>query len=105
MRMKRAFIASLVVAFVVLSALTYLGAPQLITTGTIKEFEAGQWMAVANEQTNPGGFRITLSEATTYEGNPAALRTGVRVTVWWRSVGERSFVADKVRVLPVAPTR
>ena len=59
----------------------------------------------ANGQTDPEGYGLTLREATIYEGNPAALRTGVRVTVWWRSVGERHFVADKVRVLSVAPTR
>src|ERR1700752_3494028 len=105
MQTRRTFVAFLVVAFVVLSALAYRGAPQRVVTGTIGEFEAGQWFAVANEQTDPGGYRITLSEGTIYEGNPAALRTGVRVTVWWRSVGERHFVADKVRVLSVEPTR
>ena len=43
-------------------------------------------------------------EATAYEGSPAAIQTGARVTVWYRSVGERRFVADKVRVLTDAPT-
>lgn len=71
---KRVFIASLVVAFVVLSSLTYRAAPQRVTTGTISESEAGQWIAVANEQTDPGGFLITLRETTTYEGSQAAAR-------------------------------
>ncbi len=105
MRTKHVFAASLLVAFVVLSALGYRGAPQHIVTGTIGEFATGQWIALANEQTHPGGFRITLRETTAYEGNPAAFRTGTRVTVWWRSVGERRFVADKVRVLQIAATR
>jgi hypothetical protein len=101
----RLFLTALIVAFVVLSALAYKGAPQRVGTGTVSEFEAGEWIAVANEQTDPKGFRITLRETTTYEGNPATLKTGVRVTVWWRSVGERRFVADKVRVLQAAMTR
>jgi hypothetical protein len=102
---KRAFIASLFGATVLLSVLTHRATPQRITTGTIIESQAGEWIAVASEQTDPRGFRITLREATTFEGNPAALRTGAHVTVWWRSVGERSFVADRVRVLPFEPTR
>src|SRR5262245_41122298 len=105
MRMKRAFMASLVVGIVVLSALVYRGAPQQMVTGTITEFEAGRWIAVASEQTGLRGYRIRLRETTAYEGNPDALRTGARVTIWWRSVGEGRFVADKVRVLSVAGTR
>jgi hypothetical protein len=105
MRTHRIFIASLVVAFVVLSALAYLGAPQHIATGTIGEVEAGHWIAVASERTDPNGFQIALRDTTIYEGDRASLKPGVRVTVWYRSVGERRFVADRVRVLPVATTR
>ena len=101
----RAFIASLFGATVLVSVLTYRAAPQRTTTGTIIESQAGEWIAVANEQTDPRGFRITLREATTFEGNPTAVSTGAHVTVWWRSVGERSFVADRVRVLSFEPAR
>jgi hypothetical protein len=103
--MKRVFIVSLVVAFVALSALASRGAPQRSTTGTIVQFETGEWIAIANEQTDPKGFQIALRETTAYDGNTAALQTGVRVTVWWKSVGERRFVADRVRALPLAATR
>lgn len=97
------FVASLVVALVVLSVLADSRATQRIVTGTVTEAEAGEWMSVANEQTDPEGFPITLRE-TVYEGDPGAIKPGVRVTVWYRSVGERRFVADKVRVLADATT-
>jgi hypothetical protein len=95
---------SLVVAFVVLSALADRRAPQRIVTGTIREFEAGEWLSVAPYATDPKGFPIALREMTAYEGSPAAIKPGARVTVWYRSVGERRFVADKVRVFADAAT-
>jgi hypothetical protein len=98
MRPTRAFMASLVVASVVLSALADRRAPQRIVTGTIREFEAGEWLSVATYTTDPKGIPITLREKTAYEGSPAAIKPGARVTVWYRSVGERRFVADTVRV-------
>jgi hypothetical protein len=97
--------ASLLVALVVLSVMTDRGATQRIVTGTVAEVEAGQWMSVANETTDPMGFRIALRQTTAYEGSPAAIKPGARVTVWYRSVAERLFVADEVRVLPDAATR
>lgn len=96
---SRAFVASLLVAFVVLSALTDRHVPQRIVTGTIRESEAGEWLSVAVYSTDPKGFPITLRETTAYEGSGAVVKTGARVTVWYRSIGERRFVADKVRVL------
>jgi hypothetical protein len=95
----RAFMASLVVAFIVLSVLADRSAPQRIVTGTIREFEAGEWLSVASYRTDPKGFPVALRETTAYEGSPPAIKTGARVTIWYRSVGERRFVADKVRVL------
>jgi hypothetical protein len=102
---RRAFMASLVVVFVVLSVLADSRATQRIVTGTIGEFEVGEWMSVANETTDPMGFQIALRETTAYEGSPAVIKPGVRVTVWYRSVAERRPVADKVRVLADAATR
>ena len=43
-------------------------------------------MSVANETTDPMGFRIALRE-TVYEGDPAAIKPGVRVTVWYQERG------------------
>jgi hypothetical protein len=91
-------IASLV-AFVVVSALADSGgAEPHVITGTVTEWQVGESIAVANEQTDPGGFPVALRE-TAYEGDPAVIKPGVRVTVWFRSVGELRLVADKVRVL------
>ena len=108
----RAFMASLVVAFVVLSVLIDSGAStQVVVTGTVAEFQAGEWILVVNDQTGPIGFPIALRETTVYEGRerhsalvPAAIRPGVRVTVWYRSNGDRIRVVQKVRVLPDAAT-
>lgn len=97
-----AFLTTLVVTFVVLSALADRRAPQRIVTGTIREFEAGEWLSVAAQNTDPRGFPIALRATTSYQGRPAAIKPGARVAVWYRSIGERRFVADKVRVLPDA---
>jgi hypothetical protein len=102
---NKTVMASLVVAFILLSVLADRSAPQRIVTGTIREFEAGEWLSIAIYRTDPKGFPIALSETTAYEGSPTAIKTGARVAIWYRSVGERRFVADKVRVLPDLATR
>jgi hypothetical protein len=64
----RAYIASLVVAFVVLSALADRGgAKQQIITGTVAEFQAGEWIVVASETTDRpprSGDTLSLAPAT-----------------------------------------
>ena len=103
MQTQGAFMASLVVAFVVLSVLADRGAStQHIATGIVVEVHAGEWMLVANE-----GMRlpVALGETTAYEGDPGAIETGIRVTVWYRNVAERRPVADKVRILGDVPAR
>jgi len=102
MRTRRAFLATLFVAFVVLSLLADRGAArQRVITGTVIEWQVAELIAVANERTDPGGVRIALRE-TVYERDPRAIKPGIRVTVWYRSVGERRPVADKVSVTPDA---
>ncbi len=91
----RVLLVSLVVAVVVLADRG--AAPQLTLTGTVVEIQSGEWLSVRNDQTDETGTRIALRETTAY--HPAALRPGVRVTVWYKSIGERRPVADKVRVL------
>jgi hypothetical protein len=94
---RGAFIALVVVAFVVLSVLVDSGkSTQRVATGIVAEVHHGEWMLVGNE-----GMRlpIALVETTTYEGNPADIKPGIRVTVWYRGVAERRPVADKVRML------
>jgi hypothetical protein len=105
MRTWRAFMGSLIVAFVVLSVLSDSGTTQRVITGTVTELQATEWVSVPNEATDPVGFPIALRETTAYEGTPAAIKRGVRVTVSYRGVGERRPMADKVRVLPDAATR
>jgi hypothetical protein len=101
----RVFMTSLVVAFVVLSARADNAATHHVVTGTVAELQAGEWMSVVNGATDPTGIQFTLRETTSYEGNRAAIKPGIRVTVWYRSVAERRPVADKVRVLIDATPR
>ena len=104
MRTLSAFMASLVVAFVVVSALADRGRVQRVVTGTVGAYVAGERITVANETTDPMGFQIALRDTTAYEGDPAAIKPGIRVTVWYRSAAERRPLADKVRVVPHAAT-
>jgi hypothetical protein len=85
----------LFVAFVVLLVSRQGMSTQRVATGTVAEIHHGDWMLVTNE-----GMRlpVALVEKTTYKGNPADLKPGTRVTVWYRGVAERRPVADRVRV-------
>jgi hypothetical protein len=73
-------------------------AGQRVITGTVIEWQVAELIAVANEQTDPGGVPIALRE-TVYESDPRAIKPGIRVTVWYRGVGERRPVADKLSVI------
>jgi hypothetical protein len=98
-------IAFLAVAVAVLSVLADRGASeQRVVTGTVAEFQPGEWLSVSNEQVLT--LRVALRETTTYEVQDAQraldsadITPGVRVSVWYRSVGERHPVADRVRVV------
>jgi hypothetical protein len=96
---------TLLVAIVVLAvfvALPLLDASRASTvrdlTGTVVGSQAGQWISVANEQTDAGGVRIVLPDRA-YDGNRGSIKTGARVAVSYRLVGERYPVAVKLRVL------
>ncbi len=104
----RAFLMSLGVAFVVLSVLADSGATtQRVVTGSVLEYQAGTWLSVINDGTNPWGLRIILRETTEYEGDTpgtefdlAAITPGDRVTVWYTSnSSDRSQTANRVRML------
>jgi hypothetical protein len=81
MSRTRALVASFAVAFVVLSALADRHAPQRIVTGTVREFEAGEWLSVSTQTRDLKGFPIALRETTAYEGSPATIKPSARVTV------------------------
>ena len=101
MATRRAFLATLFVAFVVLSLLADRGGAgqRGVITGTVIDWQAAQLIAVARDRRDPRGIRIALRE-TAYDGDPRVIKPGTRVTVWYKSVGERRPVADKVSVLP-----
>ena len=115
MRAWRPFMGSLILGFLMLSAVAdRIGLDSLVTlwgvldgnsqgsaTGTVTEAHAGDWLSVA---AGPYGrvtidIRMSLRKATAYEGDAAAIKPGTRVTVWYRNIGERYLVADRVRVL------
>jgi hypothetical protein len=90
---------STVAVFALLSLVVDNGrAPRLELTGVVTEWRPGELIAVANDQTGPRGVSVVLRDAS-YHGDPAAIWPGVRVTVHYRSVGERRPVADRVRIL------
>lgn len=102
MRKRLAVMALLVVALVVvLSAQAQRRATQHAVTGIVAEFEAGHWLTVVSDQTGQAGLRFPLNPTTTYDSafDPAVIKRGARVTVWYRSVGESRPVVDKVRLL------
>lgn len=72
-----------------------------IVTGTVTKWRAGESIAVGSER-NPIGFEMSLRHNTVFEGDTHAIESGVRVAVWYRNVGERRLVADRVRVLDAA---
>ena len=94
------FVIALVVAFVLLSLVADKGATgERIVTGTVTEWRPAEYLAVANSHSGP--FRVSLRK-TLYERDTHDMHSGVRVTVWYRNVGERNLVADRVRVLNAA---
>ena len=98
--MRYVFAIALVVGFLGFSHLADRSARgQRSITGIVSAWRGGEYIAVANEQTS--GFKIRLRPNTVYEGDAGVIRPGrpTRVTVWYRNVGERQLVADRVRVL------
>jgi hypothetical protein len=103
----RAFIGSLAVAFAMLSILVDHSSPSRgVVTGTVLQFQQSEWISVIRHESDPEGLQIALRNTTVFEDRErdAALdrefiKPGVRVTVWYRFVGERRPVADKVRLL------
>lgn len=76
--------------------------------GTVRELvrvvRPGEWLSVSNEHVLV--LRLALRQTTNYEVqdahraiDSAGITPGVRVRVWYRSVGERHPVADTVRVV------
>jgi hypothetical protein len=94
--------AVLVIAFVLLISIAVdrRASPQVVT-GIDIDGRDGEWISVANDRTDPQGFQIALRQRTVYVGAMPVdgFKYGDRVTVWYRSVAERRFVADKVRVV------
>src|SRR5262245_20211029 len=97
--MRSVFVLALVAAFAVASIVADRGnrARSRTITGTVTEWRPGISISIGNEQTDPR-VEFTLRD-TVYEGSTEDLRVGARVTVWYRSVGERHSVVDRVRVI------
>ena len=72
--------------------------------GIITDVEPGQWIRVANEMNEYGGFRIALTSHTNVDGDPRNLRRDVRVAVVYTNSGGGA-VARHIRILPDDPRR
>jgi hypothetical protein len=94
---RRAFIAPLVLGLVALSVWMSTGTTKRVATGTVVAYRAGESISVVADGIDP--HPIALRDTTAYEGDRATIKTGARVTIWCRYVGERRPIADKVRVL------
>ena len=70
--------------------------------GVITDVKPGEWIRVANEMSDPGGFQITLSKSTRVDGRPRDLRRDARVRVFYASTGGGA-VARRVSILPDDP--
>ena len=76
-----------------------------VVTAWVSDVQAGEWIEITNEQIGTQ-MRITTNRSTVFERPasgvpviPADIAPGAHLTVWYRSVGERRPVADKVRLL------
>jgi hypothetical protein len=66
--------------------------------GVITDIEPGMWIAVANDMSDPRGFRIGLTSSTRVDGESQALHLGARVTVLYASTGGGA-VARRVTIV------
>ena len=72
--------------------------------GVVTEVEAGRWIRIANEMTDPQGFRMALNRHTRLEGDPRDLRRGARVRAWYAG-GGGEYVARHLTILTDDPRR
>jgi hypothetical protein len=89
----------LIVLMGVITVVQMWPSPSRQWRGVITDIEPGQWIAVANEMSDPRGFRIALTNRTHVDGDPMALRRDARVTVVYASTGGGA-VARRVTILP-----
>jgi hypothetical protein len=95
--MRKVFVMALVVAVMGLSAVAERSQGGVIA-GAVIEWLPGESIRIVNQQTDSNGVHFSLRDDTVYEGDVNAIHSGDRVTVWYRIVGERLPVADKVWV-------
>jgi hypothetical protein len=97
--MRYVFVLAFVVSFVGLSLVTDGSARgHRIVTGTVTHWRSDGFITIARQPPDPG-FEISLHPNTVYDGDMHGLKSGARVTVWYRNVAERRLVADRVRML------
>jgi hypothetical protein len=94
--MRYLLTGALIIVFVpVISRIVDYRAPQRVITGEVVDVRAGDYVVVALGPSNPQGVQFSLRGTA----DSSALRPGTRVTVWYRSVGERRFVADRLALM------
>jgi hypothetical protein len=71
--------------------------PARTLEGRVLAFEPGRSLVVVNEQTDPTGLEFLLRGVRIEPRD--VLAPGARVTVWFRTVGERRPITDRVKVL------
>ena len=99
MRTFVAFVASLILALALASSLSDSGNAQHVLTGIVGEYVVGESILVGNATTDPRVVQFTLRETTAFDGDPAFIKAGTRVTVWYTIAAERRPFAARLRVL------
>ena len=99
----RALVLAVVLVGVV-SIIHMWPSPSRQWVGIISDVEPGQWIRVANEMNEYGGFRIALTTHTNVDGDPSDLRRNVRVAVVYTNSGGGA-VARQITILPDDPRR
>lgn len=88
----------------VLSIAQMWPSPSRQWAGVVTEVEPGKWIWIANEMSDPRGFRMALNSRTRVEGDPRDLRRGARVRAFYAG-GGGEYVARRLTILPDAPPR
>lgn len=69
--------------------------------GVVVDVEPGRWIWIANEMSDPRGFRMALNSRTRVEGD---LRRGAHVRAFYAG-GGGEYVARSLTILPDDPRR
>ena len=66
-------------------------------TGTVRDWQPGEFISVTRWPDDLVGITFSLRNAV-YDDESRSIRSGSRVTVWYKMVGERRPLASRVKL-------